>query len=68
MNRGSLRVRVLAIFLSVVLSSAAFGTPRDERSTARLRDFERVVQKILKQIQKTFRVSTQDDYIQPPRP
>jgi hypothetical protein len=68
MNRGSVRVRVLATLLSVILASTAFAAPRDERPTTRLRDFERVVEKILKKIQKTFQVSTQEDAVQPPRP
>ena len=67
MNRRSVRVRVLAIIVSLMIASSSLAAHRDYERTTWI-GFERVVEKILKKIQKTFRLETQDDSIQPPKP
>jgi hypothetical protein len=67
MNRGSIRVRVLAIIVSLMIASSSFAAPRGYEGTTWGR-FERIVEKILKKVQKSFRLETHDDAAVPPKP
>ncbi len=66
MNRRSVRVRVLAIIVSLMIATSSLAAPRDNRTA--WGGFERVIQKILHKIQKTFRLQTYDDGIVAPKP
>ena len=68
MNGRSVRVRVLAIIFSLMIASTVAAAPPDHDRGVWFRDFERVVEKILKKFQKSFRLNTHEDAVIPPKP